>query len=60
MKINRKKFFLTASTSFLGITLLKSFPFSLLGKKDNAGNGKLKVKINPSAVSRNSKEGSNA
>jgi len=60
MKIDRKKFFLTASTSFLGIALFKSLPFGLFRKKDKVGNGKLKVKINPSAVSRNSKEGSNA
>jgi hypothetical protein len=59
MKINRKKFFLTASTSFLGITLLKSLPFSLFVKKEKLSN-KLNVKINPSAVSRNHQEGSNA
>jgi hypothetical protein len=60
MKIDRKKFFLSASASFLGIALFKNLPFSLLGKKDKSVNGQLKVKINPSAVSRNSKEGSHA
>jgi hypothetical protein len=60
MKIDRKKFFLTASTSFLGIAFLKSLPFGLFGKKDKSVNGQLKVKINPSAVSRKSKEVSNA
>ena len=56
MKIDRKKFFITASTSFLGIAFLKNIPFSLLGRKDKSGNVKMKVKINPSAVSRSSKE----
>jgi hypothetical protein len=60
MKIDRKKFFLIGSTSFLGITLLKRFPFNLVGRKDKSGNGKITVKINPSAVSRNSIEGSDA
>jgi hypothetical protein len=60
MKINRKKFFLISSTSFLGIALLKSLPFSPFAKKEKSGEGKLKVKITPSAVSRNSKEGTNA
>jgi len=60
MKIDRKNFFLTASTSFLGIAFLKNFPFSLLGRRDKSGNGKIKVKMNPSAVSRNSKEDNHA
>jgi hypothetical protein len=60
MKIDRKKFFITASTSFLGIAFLKHLPFSLLGRKDKSGNIKMKVKINPSAVSRSSKEDNHA
>lgn len=58
--MNRKKFFLIGSTVFLGITFLKKFPFSLFSKNEKLGKTKLSVKINPSAVSRNSKEGSNA
>lgn len=60
MKIDRKKFFLIGTASFLGAALLKSLPFSLFAKKDVAAKNKLTVKINPSAVSRNSKEGNNA
>jgi len=60
MKIDRKKFFLTAATNFLGITFLKNFPFSAFGKTSKSGNGKIKVKINPSAVSRKSKEDNHA
>ena len=60
MKIDRKKFFLTAATSFLGIAFLKNFPFSRLGNMTKPGTGKIRVKINPSAVSRNSKKGNNA
>jgi len=60
MKIDRKKFFITASTSFLGITLLKKFPFNLFGKNSKSENAKIQVKINESAVSRNLKEGSHA
>lgn len=59
MKMDRKKFFLFSSTTVLGLTLLKSFPFNLFSKKNKYTNGKLKVRINPSAVSRSSKEGSN-
>ena len=59
MKIDRKKFFLTASISFLGIAFFKSLPFRLFEKKEKRNN-KLNVKINPSAVSRNRKEGRNA
>jgi len=60
MKLDRKKFFLISSTSFLGIALLKNLPFNLFGKTDKSKKSKLTVKINPSAVSRNSKEGTNA
>jgi len=60
MKIDRKKFFITASASFLGIALLKIFPFNLFGKHSKTKNGKIQVKINPSAISRNMKEGENA
>lgn len=60
MKIDRKKFFITASTSILGITLLKKLPFNLFGKNSKSENGKIQVKINASAVSRNMKEGDHA
>ena len=60
MKIDRKKFFLTAATSFLGIAFLKYFPFSRLGNISKTGNDKIRVKINPSAVSRDSKKDNHA
>jgi hypothetical protein len=60
MKIDRKKFFLTAGVSFLGISLLNKFPFKLFGKNSKFENGKIQVKINPSAVSRNKKDDNHA
>jgi len=60
MKIDRKKFFVTAATSFLGVTFLNKFPFSAFGQTSKSGNGKIKVKINPSAVSRRRKEDNHA
>lgn len=60
MKIDRKKFFLTAATSFLGISLLNKFPFNLFEKNSKSENDKIQVKINPSAVSRNRKDDNHA
>ncbi|NWF89119.1 MAG: hypothetical protein HXY50_06605 [Ignavibacteriaceae bacterium] len=56
MKVNRKKFFLIGSTSFLGIALLKKLPFSLFRKKWKSNYRKIDVKINSSAISRQTKE----
>lgn len=50
--INRKNFFSKAAAGFLGFMLVKSFPFSLLGTSKKEFVHKVKVKINPSAVSR--------
>lgn len=50
--LNRKKFFITAGTGLFGFILLKSFPFSLITKPKKELNNSIKIKINPSAVSR--------
>lgn len=60
MKINRKKFFTAAIASFLGITFLGKFPFKIFGNRTKLAERKLKVQINPSAVSRSKKEGRHA
>lgn len=60
MKVDRKKFFFTAAASFFGLTLLNKFPFNLFEKANKKNIGKIQVKINPSAVSRNMKEGEHA
>ncbi|HAB52472.1 MAG: hypothetical protein A2315_05705 [Ignavibacteria bacterium RIFOXYB2_FULL_35_12] len=60
MRIDRKKFFLSAATGFLGITLLRKFPFNVFRKNSRSESGKIQVKINPSAVSRSRKEGGHA
>lgn len=60
MKVDRKKFFLTAASGFLGLTLLSKFPFNLFGNNSKTNSGKIQVKINPSAVSRDMKEGDHA
>ena len=60
MKVDRKKFFLTAAISLLGLSLLNKFPFSLFGRSSKKDNGKIQVKINPFAVSRKTKEGEHA
>lgn len=58
--MNRKKFFLIGSAAFLGFTFLKSNLLNFFKTKEKSGKRKLSVKINPSAVSRNRKEGSDA
>jgi hypothetical protein len=51
--MNRKKFFALASTSILGIAILKANPLNLFtSKKDSEKDISVKVKINPLAVSR--------
>jgi hypothetical protein len=55
-KLERKKFFTSIGAGFLGYMVLSKFPFSLFGKKSIAAkdnNSKIKIKINPLAVSRN-------
>lgn len=50
--MKRKKFFATAGTGLFGFVLMKTFPFSLFGKSKKEFDTPVKVKINPSAVSR--------
>lgn len=50
--MNRKKFFASAGTGLFGFILMKTFPFSLFSKTNNGQNNPVKIKINPSAVSR--------
>jgi hypothetical protein len=58
MKIDRKKFFLTAAgTAFLGMSLLRNFPLKMFGKIQKSRDRKLKVKIHPLAVSRKGRGG---
>ncbi len=60
MKVDRKKFFLTAAISMLGLSLLNKFPFTFFGRSSKKDSSKIQVKINPSAVSRKTKEGEHA
>jgi len=50
--MKRKMFFATAGTGLFGFVLMKTFPFSLFGKSKKDFDNPVKVKINPSAVSR--------
>lgn len=52
MNINRKNFFRTLVTSLLSFTVFKLIPFNGLLKKSFVNSKKVKVKINPDAVSR--------
>lgn len=52
---NRKKFFTTAGTGLFGFILIKTFPFNLLAKSKKEFDNPIKIKINPSAVSRKSR-----
>lgn len=54
-KIERKKFFYSLGAGFAGYFVLRSFPFKLFSKREKSFNNseKIKVKINPLAVSRN-------
>ncbi len=61
-KVERKKFFVSLGAGFMGYFVLRSFPFNLFGKKSLSKNdktGKVRVKINPLAVSRNKIGGNN-
>jgi hypothetical protein len=60
-KIERRKFFETSVKGMFVFMLIRAFPFNLLfGKnKNSAGAKKIKVKINPLAVSRKSIGGKN-
>jgi hypothetical protein len=51
--MNRKKFFAFTGTGLFGFVLMKSLPFNLLEKSNKDFEHQVKVKINPSAVSRN-------
>ena len=53
-KIERRKFFETSAKGMFAFMVVKTFPFKFLfGKnKNSAGSKKIKVKINPLAVSR--------
>jgi hypothetical protein len=60
MKLDRKKFFLSAAAGLAGIALFNKFPFSFLARESKSANSKISVKINPMAVSRGSEKGKNA
>jgi hypothetical protein len=60
MKLNRKNFFKTAVISLVGISIFRKLPFTDSRSNKKGISNKIKVKINPSAVSRNSKEVANA
>lgn len=51
--MNRKNFFISISLGAVGFALYNSFPMKYFTKKSNNSNTKIKVKINPLAVSRN-------
>ncbi len=53
--MNRKKFFASAGTGLFGFVLMKTFPFNLFAKSKKEFENPIKVKINPSAVSRKSR-----
>ena len=50
--MNRKKFFTSISLGAIGFILFNSFPMNLISKRIDKSNTKIKVKINPDAVSR--------
>ncbi|MFZ2323231.1 MAG: hypothetical protein WAV89_05990 [Ignavibacteriaceae bacterium] len=50
--MNRKKFFTSISLSAIGLALFNTFPMNIISKKFEKENKKVKVKINPLAVSR--------
>jgi hypothetical protein len=60
MKLDRKKFFLSAAAGLAGLALLKKFPFNFLTKGNKSADSKINVKINPLAVSRSNEKGKNA
>ena len=49
-KLNRKKFFSSLGTGVFGYLLIRSIPFSLLGKSEHTK--KVTIEINPDAISR--------
>ncbi len=60
-KIMRRNFFLTSVKGMFIFMVLNSFPLNLIMKKNNksAESGKIKVKLNPQAVSRKNIGGKN-
>jgi hypothetical protein len=50
--MNRKKFFASVGTGLFGFILMKTFPLSLFARSKKEFDNPIKVKINPSAVSR--------
>lgn len=50
--MNRKKFFTSISLSAVGLALFNTFPINIISKSLDKKNEKVKVKINPLAVSR--------
>ena len=60
-KIERRKFFETSTKGLFAYMVVRAFPFNLLfGKnKNSAVSKKIKVKINPLAVSRKTIGGNN-
>ena len=61
-KLDRKNFFYSLGAGLAGYAAVKAFPFKLIGKKilnEDNNNKKIKVKINPFAVSRKKIGGNN-
>ncbi|PKL89405.1 MAG: hypothetical protein CVV23_05125 [Ignavibacteriae bacterium HGW-Ignavibacteriae-2] len=52
-KIDRKKFFVTASLSAFGLTLLNNTPLKYFNNNKNGIEKKITLNIHPSAVKRN-------
>jgi len=54
-KLKRKNFFYSIGAGIAGYTIMKSFPLNFLSKRfsnNNKENKKIKIRINPLAVSR--------
>ncbi len=60
-KLKRKSFFTSLGAGLAGYVAMRSFPFRLLYGRSNEdkSENKIKVKINPLAISRNKTGGNN-
>jgi hypothetical protein len=57
--MNRKKFFTSISFGAIGFAVYNSFPMKYFSKETNFFRQKIKVKVNPLAVSRKKVGGKN-
>lgn len=57
--MNRKKFFTSLTMSAVGLALFNSFPLKYFSNEYKIQNSKVKLKINPMAVNRKTKGGTN-